>query len=115
MKAQYDTEEIKITPRFKAALIELMKAECEMLTLNEPDNADCWTWGICEVDDLSRSSGLQFTFGGDEDKAAGARFKVIPANAKGQRPHDDWLERKVESQLEKLAFYSRVISQQGFQ
>lgn len=87
MKALYDTEEIKVTPRFKAALIELMKAQCEMMQENEPDMSECWTWGICEVGDIATARGLQFEFGGDEDKPAGARFRVIPiANAESTHP-----------------------------
>ncbi len=80
MKAIYDTKQIEVTPRFKAALIELMKAQCEMMAKNEPENAECWTWGHCEIHDLSHFNGLQFQFGGDEDKPKGARFQVYPAN-----------------------------------
>jgi len=76
MKALYDTEPITITPRFKAAIIELMKAECEMMRKAEPEHAGCWTWGHCEIVDLSRYDGLRFRFGGDEDKPKGPRFKV---------------------------------------
>lgn len=81
MKAKYDTEEITITPRFKAAIIALMKAECEMMAKNDPENAECWTWGHCEIHDLATFRGLQFQFGGDEDKPKGARFRVYSANA----------------------------------
>ena len=80
MKAQYDTEEIEITPRFKAALIELMKAECEMMAEHEPERAECWTWGHCEIGDLANSNGLRFQYGGDEDKPKGARFQVYAEN-----------------------------------
>lgn len=86
MKTKYDTEEIEITPRFKAALVELMKAECEMMAKNEPDNAECWTWGHCEIGDLCTYRGLQFQFGGDEDKPKGARFQVYPANKQNRHP-----------------------------
>ena len=93
MKAQYDTEEIKITPRFKAALIELMKAKCEMMAINEPDNPYCWTWRICELGDPAKSCGLQFEFGGDENKLKGARFRVIPANNPCETPSEARLSR----------------------
>ena len=79
MKALYDREEIEITQRFINALKEVMAAECEMMAANEPDSADCWTWGVCEINDLSHSSGLSFEFGGEEDKPeyATEKFTVI--------------------------------------
>ncbi len=66
--ARYDTEELKLTPRFVEALKELMWAEMEMMRSHEPDMADCWTWGKCEVGDISGPAGLAFEFGGDDDK-----------------------------------------------
>lgn len=65
---KYDTEEIKPTARFTEALKELMRAEMEMMQIAEPETADCWTWGICEVGDLASAKGLRFEFGGEEDK-----------------------------------------------
>lgn len=62
--ARYDTEELELTPRYVEALKELMRAEMEMMRLHEPDTADCWTWGICEVGDLASARGLSFEFGG---------------------------------------------------
>lgn len=72
MKAKFDTEEITLTSRYVEALKELMRAEMEMMQINEPDMAECWTWGICSVTDLARSSsGLSFEFGGEDDKPEG--------------------------------------------
>ena len=65
---KYDTEEIKPTSRYVEAIKELMRAEMEMMKMAEPETADCWTWGICEVGDLATAKGLQFEFGGEEDK-----------------------------------------------
>ena len=76
MKATYDQRDIKVTPRFKNALIELMKAQCEMMAENEPDFAECWTWGRVEIGDIATYQGLSFEFGGDEDKPKGHRFTV---------------------------------------
>ena len=81
MKAKYDTEEITITPRFKAALIELMKAECGMMAKNAPEYANCWTWGHCEIHDLAHTNGLQFQFGGDKEMPEGPRFQVYPSGS----------------------------------
>lgn len=66
--AKYDGEYLKLTERYKSALHELILAELEMVREHEPDNADCWTWGYCEVGDIARFNGLGFCFGGDEDK-----------------------------------------------
>ena len=68
---KYDTEYIKPTGRFVEAIKELMRAEMEMMRNAEPEFDDCWTWGICEVGDLASAKGLQFTFGGEEDKPVG--------------------------------------------
>jgi len=66
--AKYDTEELKITPRYIEALKQLMWAEMEMMRLHEPDMADCWTWAICKIGDLSNSNRFSFEFGGEDDK-----------------------------------------------
>ncbi len=81
MKAKYDGELIKITPRFRKALEELMAAECEMMALAEPNLAYCWTWGHCEIKDLASQNGLSFTFGGDGcDRLNRKRFSVTVPN-----------------------------------
>ncbi len=66
--AKYDTEEIELTPRFIEALQEVMIAELEMMGEQDHEDAECWTWGICEIGDLADGRGLSFQFGGDEDK-----------------------------------------------
>lgn len=68
--AKYDTENLVLTERYKSALNELMAAELEMMREHEPDMADCWEWGVCHVGDLARKDGLEFTYGGNEDKPA---------------------------------------------
>ena len=68
MKAKYDTEELAVTPRYIDALKELMWAEMEMMRLDNPSNASCWAWGICEVGDLASSIGLSIEYGSEEDK-----------------------------------------------
>lgn len=65
---KHDTVKIKPTQRFIHALKELMRAEMEMMREAEPEYADCWTWGVCEVGDLATAKGLQFEYGGEEDK-----------------------------------------------
>ena len=68
MKVKYDEKELELTPRFYDALVEVMRAECEMMTKVESHNADCWTWGRCEVSNLATANGLAFHFGGEVDK-----------------------------------------------
>lgn len=81
MKALYDQQPIELTDRFVAALKELLLAELEMMRQNEPDQAHCWTWGICRINDLANMRGLDFEFGGEEDRPAELqdfeRVKVI--------------------------------------
>ena len=66
--AKYDKEEIELTPRFIEAIQELLSAELEMMREQQQEDAECWTWGICEISDLSDSNGLSFQFGGDDYK-----------------------------------------------
>jgi hypothetical protein len=68
MKAYYDQKPVKLTDEFVTAIERLIEAELDMMQQHEPEMADCWTWGACYVDDLARSRGLFFQFGGDEDK-----------------------------------------------
>lgn len=64
----YDKEpKIRTTERYQAALIELLRAEVEMMCQHDPDWAETWTWGRVRVVDLANSRGLEFEFGGDED------------------------------------------------
>lgn len=79
MKVKYDTTTITMTRRFRDALQELMAAQCEMMAKAQPDYANCWTWGECRVEDLARTNGLSFTFGGDDDFGRNhkQRFSVV--------------------------------------
>ena len=67
MKALFDTEPIELTDGYLAALKNLMREEIVMMRLRVPEDADCWTWGVCHVGDIAHNS-LKFEFGGDEDK-----------------------------------------------
>ncbi len=79
MKAKYDIETIKLTPRFIKAIKELMAAECETMQKNKIMDAEYWTCGRCLVNNLSSSNCLEFTYGGDEDFEGKKRFKVFSA------------------------------------
>ena len=80
MKVRYDTEELELTPRMEAALVELMKAQCEMMAEHEPDGAWCWEEGRCYVGDLASSRGLTFCYGAKGDFDDGRfGFVVLPA------------------------------------
>jgi hypothetical protein len=68
LRAKYDTEDIVLTAGFIEAIERLMEEECRMMQQHEPKNADCWTWGICTVNDIAHSRGLEFEFGGEPDK-----------------------------------------------
>lgn len=68
MKVKYDDVEICLTPRFIAALEELMLAELGMMQEQDKFSPECWTWGICEVGDLASLKALSFEFGGEDDK-----------------------------------------------
>lgn len=68
MTSKYDTEPLKVTPRYTEALKQLMWAKMEMMRLHDPAMADCWTWGVCTVGDLATPGGLHFEYGADEDK-----------------------------------------------
>lgn len=67
MNIRYDDTEFEATPRFVAALIELMEAHCAMMAQAEPQYAHCWTWGRCRVGDVSTHVGTTFEYGGDAD------------------------------------------------
>ncbi len=63
-RALWDKErKIKLTPRFRAALEEVIRAELEMMQPSE-----LWKWGQVTIKDLASSVGLQWEFGADEDK-----------------------------------------------
>lgn len=68
MDAQYDDERVTLTPGFIAALETLMREQMAMMAARNPAYAECWTWGQCTVRDLSVSSGLEFTFGENDEK-----------------------------------------------
>lgn len=70
---------IKLTPHFKRALIEVMRAECEMMIKVDPDLKDVWYWGRCMISDLTYAECLSFEFG-DRDsqpRDGRGRFGVI--------------------------------------
>ncbi|KKM19827.1 hypothetical protein LCGC14_1651700 [marine sediment metagenome] len=63
-QVKFDDTWTTITERFKNALIEVMRAECEMMEKYHPD---CWSWGRCEIIDLAHINGIHFNFGANED------------------------------------------------
>ena len=68
MKATYDGAPLELTERFQAALRELVRAELEMMRNHDRSFADCWTWGVVTIQDLATADGLEFEFGGDNDR-----------------------------------------------
>jgi len=66
--AKFDGVELVLTERYKAALHELMRAELEMMQQFEPEFAEEWVWGSCEVGDLVHNNSLIFIYGGEEDR-----------------------------------------------
>lgn len=81
MHAKWDDTTVKLTPRYKRAIEDLMAATCEMMREAEPRYAQYWTWGRCEVTNLARTDGLRFTYGGDADRPKGKRFAVTTRRA----------------------------------
>lgn len=78
MKTTYDQEIIvQVSDDFIQALHDLMRAEMKMMISAEPENADCWTWGVCAVGDLASSKHLVFEYGGNEDKPKGMESDVM--------------------------------------
>ncbi len=74
--AKWDDRCVKLTSRYVDALMELMRAEIEMMKENEPQNKDCWTYGIATIEDLAYSNGISFEFGGDDDKPNTMKYDV---------------------------------------
>lgn len=68
-RALLDKErKITLTPRFIAALEEVIRAELAMMQPSE-----LWKWGKVTINDLASSVGLQWEFGADEDKPNGMK------------------------------------------
>lgn len=68
MEIKFEETKLKMTKRFENALIEVLKAECEMMTKLDWEYADLWTWGRCYVSDLSSCKFLQFQYGEKKDQ-----------------------------------------------
>lgn len=64
MKVRYDDGEIELTDRVIRSLKEHMRATVAMMREADAENADCWTWGRCEVVDFSAAGGVEFYYGG---------------------------------------------------
>lgn len=62
INVKYDESRITLSPRMVAALIELMKAECELMGRVDDDKS-LWHWGRCHVSDMSNRDGFSFEFG----------------------------------------------------
>ncbi len=64
-KARYGEIAITLSPDYKKAIIDLMKAECAMM--GKIDGADVWYWGRCTISNLSRADCLVFEYGERDD------------------------------------------------
>lgn len=73
-----DPREFTLTPRFMAALVEVLKSEVSMMREQDSKYAECWHWGRCYVRDLC--GGIRFEFGAEEDmpKDGLGQFAVAP-------------------------------------
>lgn len=79
MKAKFDEIQITLTPAYKKALIDLMKAECEMMSKNDIGGKELWYWGRCTINDLADSGGISFEYGEKSymPKDGKGRFAII--------------------------------------
>ena len=78
MQTTYDQETIvQVSDEFIKALHDLMRAEMKMMIVADPEDADCWAWGICTVGDLASSTHLVFEYGGNDDKPEGMESDVM--------------------------------------
>jgi hypothetical protein len=68
VKVRYDDQEVELEQRLVVALQEVMRATCEMMRAAEPENADCWEWGRCEVRDLASAKPFFFQYGCHRDE-----------------------------------------------
>lgn len=74
MYALYDNLPVKLTPRYIGALLELLRAEVEMMDA-QPGHEGSWWWGRCTITDLARLDGLEMEFG---DRAS------LPGDGRGR-------------------------------
>lgn len=83
MKVKNDETEVGLTPRFIAALIEAMKAECEMMAAIDGD-PKIWAAGRCYIRDLSSSVGITRRFGPRSEFANDGLgdFAVVPGDGR---------------------------------
>ena len=74
---------IELTPQVIDALRQVMRATCAMMREREPEFADCWEWGRCEIEDWSKAGGILFFYGGagDEIDDQAERFVVAVGEA----------------------------------
>jgi hypothetical protein len=86
MLARFDDQAVPLTPRFVGALLELLKAECDMME-QQPGHEDSWWWGRCRILDLAHSRGLELTFGAKNDLPddGHGRFAVVPVDEVARR------------------------------
>ena len=66
MKVKLDQKDIILSQSTLDALIQYMRCFIIDMRQNEPDNADCWDWGICTITDLANSYPV-FQYGGASD------------------------------------------------
>lgn len=60
-----DFEAVLITDRYKAALLELLAAEVEMM--QQGDDSESWYYGRVTVGNLANNRNLEFEFGSEAD------------------------------------------------
>jgi hypothetical protein len=85
IEARYDDKQVTLSKQYLKALHDLMRAELVMMRAAYKENAHCWTWGKCEVGDLSLAACITFEFGGEEDRPDGmvGETMVIVEKPKG--------------------------------
>lgn len=69
MKVKCDDKKILLTKQFIEAIKNLMREEILMFRVREPESRECWVIGVCDIEDLMKSNGIKFTYGGIDEAA----------------------------------------------
>ena len=64
IQVRFDDTTIQVTDEFVRSLKRVMVSVCKMMSAHE--GSECWKWGRCTITNLSRSSGIQFEYGGND-------------------------------------------------
>ncbi len=103
MKAIFDTEPIILTQRYLKAIVEIMRAEIDMMQgQTDFGNPDWWYWGRCYIHDLA-SRNLEFIYGGAEDLPGDGygKFAILVDSPDAKFPGLIYLDGGVEVYEEK--------------